>query len=125
MSRRNTIVQQVPDCPIRKVLARISDKWSILVLHTLASSGKERMRFKELRHSIPDVSQKMLTSTLRTLEEDGYISRTVFPEVPPRVEYALTQRAHSLLPHINALIAWAVENMAAIVKDQERNDRGR
>lgn len=107
------------------VPARTGDKWSILVLHTLASSGKESMRFKELRHSIPDVSQKMLTSTLRTLEEDGYISRTVFPEVPPRVEYALTQRAHSLLPHINALITWAVENMAAIVKDQERNDRGR
>lgn len=62
------------------------------------------MRFKELQREIPDISQKMLTVTLRTLEEDGYVTRTIYPEVPPRVEYALRERTKSLLPHINALI---------------------
>ena len=69
---------------------------------------------------IPDISQKMLTVTLRTLEEDGYITRTVYPEVPSRVEYALTPRTHSLLPHINALISWALENKDAIIEDRKR-----
>ena len=64
------------------------------------------MRFGALRKAIPDISQKMLTVTLRTLEEDGYLTRSIYPEVPPRVEYALTERAKSLLPHINGLIAW-------------------
>lgn len=105
-----------PDCPIRHILARISDKWSLLVLYTLETSGI--MRFKALQRSIPDISQKMLTSTLRTLEMDGYVSRKVYAEVPPRVEYALTERALSLLPHINALTDWAKANMAAILKDR-------
>ena len=105
-----------PDCPIRNILARLCDKWSLLVIYTLNKAGKEVMRFKELQREIPDISQKMLTVTLRTLEEDGYITRTVYPEVPPRVEYALTPRTHSLLPHINALISWALENKDAIIK---------
>lgn len=79
-----------PDCPIRNILARLCDKWSLLVIYTLNKAGKEVMRFKELQREIPDISQKMLTVTLRTLEEDGYITCTVYPEVPPRVEYALT-----------------------------------
>lgn len=77
------------------------------------------MRFKELQREIPDISQKMLTVTLRTLEEDGYVTRTIYPEVPPRVEYALTERTKSLLPHINALIGWALENMDAIMNDRK------
>ena len=91
-----------------------------LVIYTLNKAGKEVMRFKELQREIPDISQKMLTVTLRTLEEDGYITRTVYPEVPPRVEYALTPRTHSLLPHINALISWALENKDAIIEDRKR-----
>ena len=87
-----------PGCPIRNVLARIGDKWSLLVLYTL--DGAEPMRFGTLRKAI--------------LEEDGYLTRSIYPEVPPRVEYALTERAKSLLPHINSLIAWAIENMDAI-----------
>lgn len=79
------------------------------------------MRFGELRRAIPDVSQKMLTTTLRTLEEDGFVTRTVYPEVPPRVEYALTARAHSLFPHIQALIGWAKENMERILEDRQKN----
>lgn len=88
-----------PDCPIRNILARISDKWSILVLFTLNQSAL--MRFNALQKNIPDISQKMLTVTLRTLEEDGFVRRQVYAEVPPRVEYSLTDRAVSLLPHIN------------------------
>ncbi len=109
-----------PDCPIRNILARLCDKWSLLVIYTLNKAGKEVMRFKELQREIPDISQKMLTVTLRTLEEDGYITRTVYPEVPSRVEYALTPRTHSLLPHINALISWALENKDAIIEDRKR-----
>ena len=82
-------------------------------------SGSEPVRFKELQREIPDISQKMLTVTLRTLEEDGYVTRTIYPEVPPRVEYALTERTHSLLPHINSLIAWALENRDSIIKDRK------
>ena len=67
-----------------------------------------------------DISQKMLTVTLRTLEDDGYVTRTVYPEVPPRVEYALTERTFSLLPHINALIEWALKNKDAIIKDRKK-----
>lgn len=78
------------------------------------------MRFKELQREIPDISQKMLTVTLRTLEEDGYVTRTIYPEVPPRVEYALRERTKSLLPHINALIGWTLENMDAIMSDRKK-----
>lgn len=108
-----------PYCPIRNILARISDKWSLLVIYTLNKSEKESVRFKELQREVPDISQKMLTVTLRTLEEDGYVTRTIYPEVPPRVEYALTKRAKSLLPHINTLIKWALENMNAIMTDRK------
>lgn len=117
---RTTIENAVfPDCPIRNVLARISDKWSLITIYTLDKTGRNAVRFKELQREIPDISQKMLTVTLRTLEEDGYVTRTIYPEVPPRVEYALTNRAKSLLPHINSLIEWASENMNAIVTDRK------
>ena len=108
-----------PDCPIRNILARIGDKWSLLVVYTLDKSENESVRFKELQRKIPDISQKMLTVTLRTLEEDGYVTRTVYPEVPPRVEYTLTDRAKSLLPHVDSLIGWALENAGAIMKDRK------
>lgn len=118
MSRLMVEDSLFPDCPIRNILARISDKWSLLVIYTLHNAGKASMRFKELQRAVPDISQKMLTVTLRTLAEDGLVTRTVFPEVPPRVEYALTLRAQSLLPHIDALIGWAKENMEAILRDR-------
>lgn len=112
-----------PDCPIRNILARISDKWSILIIYTLYKSEEKALRFNELQRKIPDISKKMLSSTLRTLEDDGYVTRTVYPEVPPKVEYTLTLRAKSLLPHINALIAWAAENQEAIMKDRGKATR--
>lgn len=118
---RTTIEDAVfPDCPIRNILARISDKWSLLVIYTLDRSEKESVRFKELLRQIPDISQKMLTVTLRTLEEDGYVTRTIYPEVPPRVEYTLTERTKSLLPHINSLIGWALENREPIMQDRKK-----
>ncbi len=106
------------DCPIRNVLARISGKWSLLVLYALDRNGLSPMRFNQLRRAIPDISQKVLTTTLRTLETDGLICRKVFAEVPPRVEYSLTERALTLIPLIDSLINWAADNMADIVRDR-------
>ena len=106
------------DCPIRNVLARISGKWSLLVLYTLDRNGMSPMRFNQLRRAIPDISQKVLTTTLRTFETDGLICRKVFAEVPPRVEYSLTERALTLIPLIDSLINWAADNMADIVRDR-------
>ena len=108
-----------PDCPIRNVLARVGDKWSLLVLYNL--QHREPVRFKELQRMIPDISQKSLTQTLRTLEEDGFVHREVFAEVPPRVEYNLTPRAYSFLPLVENMIRWAKENMEDIIADRERN----
>ncbi len=106
------------DCPIRNVLAHISGKWSLLVLYTLDRNGMSPMRFNQLRRAIPDISQKVLTTTLRTLETDGLICRKVFAEVPPRVEYSLTERALTLIPLVDSLINWAADNMADIVRDR-------
>ena len=108
-----------PHCPVRNVLTRISDKWSLLVLFTLSEGGV--LRFKELQRMLPDISQKMLTVTLRTLEEDGFINRKAYAVIPPKVEYSLTQRAHSFLPHVGSLIHWAKENMVDIIEDRDRN----
>lgn len=108
------------NCPIRNVLARISDKWSLLVIYTLKSHPGESLRFGTLKRLIPDISQKMLTSTLRTLEADGYVTRTVYAEVPPRVEYSLTPRAQTLIPLMDSLIDWANDNMADILSDRAR-----
>lgn len=106
------------DCPIRNVLARISGKWSLLVLYALDRNGLSPMRFNQLRRAIPDISQKVLTTTLRTLETDGLICRKVFAEMPPRVEYSLTERALTLIPLVDSLINWAADNMADIVRDR-------
>lgn len=108
-----------PKCPIRNVLSRLGDKWTMLVLYTLDQKGT--MRFNDLYRGIPDISQKMLTATLKTLTEDGLISRTLYPGVPPKVEYALTARGRSLLPHLDSLIGWAIENFDAILTDRKCN----
>ena len=107
-----------PNCPIRNVLSRVGDKWSMLVLFTLESNDTQR--FKELQRNIPDISQKMLTATLKMLEADGLIRREVFPEVPPRVEYSLTKKGKSLLPLIDNLLSWASENMEDIIESRRK-----
>lgn len=105
-----------PNCPIRNVLSRVGDKWSMLVLFTLESNNNQR--FKELQRNIPDISQKMLTTTLKMLEADGLILRVAFSEIPPRVEYSLTKKGESLLPLINNLILWASDNMEDIIESR-------
>lgn len=106
-----------PDCPIRNILSRIGDKWSLLVLYTLQQN--DTLRFKQLQRELPDISKKSLTQTLRILEEDGFIHRQVYAEVPPRVEYSLTPRALSFLPLVGNMIKWAKENMEDIMRDRE------
>ena len=89
---------------ISTLLSRIGDKWTVLVVQTLAEGPK---RFNELRREIPSVSQRMLTLTLRNLERDGLVTRTIYPEVPPRVEYRLTPWGQALCPALDAILQWA------------------
>jgi DNA-binding HxlR family transcriptional regulator len=99
-------------CPaVREVLNRIGDKWSVQIVALL---GEGPMRFSDLRRSIEGISQRMLTLTLRGLERDGLITRTVFPEIPPRVEYELTRLGNTLLEPIQGLADWADNNRTSI-----------
>jgi DNA-binding HxlR family transcriptional regulator len=98
-------------CPIRDILDRIGDRWSLLVLQNLSTGT---LRFTALKRAIGDISQRMLAQTLRRLEQDGLISRTVYPTTPPRVDYALTPLGQSLLQPIKALVDWAQTNHDAI-----------
>ncbi len=108
------------DCrAISDVLARIGDKWSVLVVSRL---GEGPVRFNELRRSIGGISQRMLTLTLRGLERDGLITRTVFPTIPPRVDYALTALGRDLLTPVSALGAWAIRNQPKIARAREAFD---
>jgi DNA-binding HxlR family transcriptional regulator len=103
----------IGNCPIREILNRLGGKWSLLVLVTLSANGT--MRFSDIHKSIGDISQRMLTVTLRSLEADGLINRKIYSEVPPRVEYSLTKSGEGLMPHLDNLVNWALENMQDIV----------
>ncbi len=103
------------NCPIRQVVSRFGDKWSLLVLYTLHTSDNGTLRFSELRRSMTDCSQKMLSQTLRGLEQNHLVRREVFAQVPPRVEYSLTDTGHSLMPALTALIGWAQTHFKEIV----------
>ena len=118
MEKNLKIFSHFEECPVRKVLNRFGDKWSILILMVLGEV--DNMRFNKLHKTIGDISQKMLTVTLRTLEADGLVNRTIYPEIPPRVEYEITERGKSLLIHINKLVFWADENMEAILESREK-----
>lgn len=100
-------------CPIRNIVSRFGNKWSLLVMLTIADH--EVVRFNELLRFIPDVSSRVLSSTLRTLEADDLVSRKVYPVVPPKVEYRLTDTGMSLIPIINELVLWAQTNMNKII----------
>ena len=107
-----------PDhCPVRNVITRIGDKWSVLVLMVLEEGGV--LRFSELHGYIQTISQKMLSVTLKSLEADGLVNRTVYPQIPPKVEYELTPRGASLLPHLHGLVDWALHNMDDIKKSRK------
>lgn len=105
---------------ISSLLQRIGDKWSVLVVSTLGAGPR---RFNELRREIPSVSQRMLTLTLRNLERDGLVSRTVTPSIPPRVDYELTPLGRSLEGPIGQLQQWALDNVGAIHVAQSRYDK--
>ena len=102
-----------------EVLARVGDKWTVLVVSTLGDGPK---RFNELRRALGSISQRMLTLTLRSLERDGLVTRTVFPTIPPRVDYALTKLGHSLLEPVSSLGLWARQNRSAIHDARRRFD---
>jgi DNA-binding HxlR family transcriptional regulator len=108
------------DCrAVSEVLDRVGDKWSVLVVVMLGGGPK---RFNELRRSIASISQRMLTLTLRGLERDGLVTRTMFPTIPPRVDYELTELGRSLLGPVDALGAWARHNRARIQQARQRFD---
>jgi len=115
-------------CPIRQVISRFGDKWSLLVLFLLNRGERLRvgdgtsgmtgvMRFNEIRRFMTDCSQKMLSQTLKNLEQSHLVHREVFPEVPPRVEYSLTETGRSLMPVLTALIDWGKEHFDEVVTD--------
>lgn len=107
------------DCPVRQVLDRIGDKWSTLMLLSLS---ERPYRFGELRRLIPDISQRMLTQTLRDLQRNGLILRTVFPTQPPSVEYRLTPLGESLLEPLQALVRWAENHYGRIQSARQHYD---
>ncbi|MGI6221436.1 MAG: winged helix-turn-helix transcriptional regulator [Coriobacteriales bacterium] len=97
-------LEDLSACPVETTLSLIGNKWQVLILRDLVLNGT--MRFKELQRSIGTISQKVLTSNLRTMEDAGLVHREVFPEVPPRVEYSLTETGKTLKPVLDALWAW-------------------
>ncbi|WP_110208570.1 winged helix-turn-helix transcriptional regulator [Nocardioides daejeonensis] len=103
----------VRDCPTRDLLDRIGDRWTVLVIGTLAEGPR---RFGDIAKAVDGVSQKMLTQTLRSLERDGLVTRTVFPQVPPRVDYELTPLGHSLRTPLHTLEVWATTHMEQVVE---------
>lgn len=99
---------RIDECPVRNVIAHFSGKWSMLILCILAEN--DAIRFNQLSRAIPDISPKMLTANLRTLEEEKLVTRHIFPEIPPRVEYSLTPKGKTLIPILHNLITWALDN---------------
>ncbi len=110
----------VADCPTREVLDRVGDKWSVMVIVLL---GQRTHRFNELHRTIEGISQRMLTLTVRALERDGLVSRTVHASVPPRVDYELTELGRTLLVPLGALADWANTHRGDIQAARDRHDR--
>lgn len=115
-ANRNTADEFEQPCPIRDVLDRIGDQWSLLLLEAL--EGKT-LRFSELWRELGDISKQMLSKTLKRLEQDGFILRRVYPEVPPRVEYQLTELGVSFLVPLHSLVSWAAANHRAICDSRD------
>lgn len=113
-------LQETEPCrKVSEILSRIGDKWSVLVVMKL---GEKQLRFNELRRELGSISQKMLSATLRNLERDGFVSRTVHATVPPRVDYALTDLGRELLCPVGALGDWAIANAERIEAARQRYD---
>lgn len=108
-------------CPVKDIMASYGDKWS---MYTVLLLGQYKtLRFNQLRSAIIGISQRMLTVTLRSLEEDGIVSRTLYPEIPPRAEYRLTELGESLLKQLLQLATWAEENFGEIMKARKKHEK--
>lgn len=116
--KREEINSIIEICPIRNVVARFGDKWSLLVLMVI--NGENIVRFNQLGRMIPDISTRVLSSTLKTLEADGLISRKVYAQKPPKVEYSLTDTGKSLIPLILQLTEWAQKNMKGVMAHRKQ-----
>ena len=111
----------VENCPVRNVVARFGAKWPMLILLLINTIGTAR--FSDIAKYIPDISSKVLSKELKTLEADGLINRRAYAEIPPRVEYSMTERGKTLIPLLLPLIQWAIENMTPIKNSRKRFDR--
>jgi DNA-binding HxlR family transcriptional regulator len=110
------------DCEFREMLSRVGDKWSLLVVFTLERMPARRGRFSDLKRSVPGISQRMLTATVRNLERDGMLTRHVYAEVPPRVEYQLTALGKGLTEPVLGLVSWLQSNWAVVRSARDRFD---
>lgn len=119
MRRKEQLNSIIEICPVRNVVARFGNKWALLVI--LVLSENEPIRYNELGRKIPDISSRVLSSTLRVLEADGLVDRKLYQEVPPRVEYSLTATGKSLVPIILELTAWAQANMKTIIAHRSQS----
>lgn len=121
MRKKELLNSVIEICPVRNVVARFGNKWALLVI--LVLSENEPIRYNELGRKIPDISSRVLSNTLRTLEADGLVLRTFYQEVPPRVEYSLTDTGRSLVPIILELTEWAQNNMKTIIEHRNKSQQ--
>ena len=119
MRRKEQLNSIIEICPVRNVVARFGNKWALLVI--LVLSENEPIRYNELGRKIPDISSRVLSNTLRILEADGLVDRRMYQEVPPRVEYSLTDTGRSLVPIIIKLTEWAQNNMKTIIEHRSKS----
>ena len=117
MRKKEQLNSIIEICPVRNVIARFGNKWALLVI--LVLSENEPIRYNELHRKIPDISSRVLSGTLRVLEADALVERTYYQEVPPRVEYTLTETGRSLVPIIMQLTEWAQKNMKSIIEHRK------
>ena len=123
MRRKEQLNSIIEICPVRNVVARFGNKWALLVI--LVLSENEPIRYNELGRKIPDISSRVLSNTLRILEADGLVNRRLYQEVPPRVEYSLTETGRSLVPIIIKLTEWAQNNMKTIIEHRSKSENNK
>jgi DNA-binding HxlR family transcriptional regulator len=116
------LIEDHGSCPIRDLLSRLGDKWSMLVIVSLAKSSNNCLRFSELMREVNGISQRMLSSTLRQFERDGIVTRRLYPEVPPRVEYTLTERGKDFLVPVKSLVDWMASEWPNIEISRQHYD---
>ena len=123
MRRKEQLNSIIEICPVRNVVARFGNKWALLVI--LVLSENEPIRYNELGRKSPDISSRVLSNTLRILEADGLVNRRFYQEVPPRVEYSLTDTGRSLVPIIVKLTEWAQNNMKTIIEHRSKSENNK